>query len=103
MKFSGGSLSILLTATAVAASVFQIAPLTTANNGIQSRSFFGVAKSASNQALVNSIAAVQRGGASPDDSEDAEEEVPVELYLPGLLGATVAKKAVSCFARIGNN
>lgn len=97
MKFSGGTLSILLAATAVAASVFQNNAGTTARNGIQARSFFGVNKSTSNQALVNGVSAVPRGGSSSDDSDNSEEEVPVDLYLPGLLGATVAKKAVSYY------
>jgi len=97
MKFSGGTLSILLAATAVAASVFQNNPSTTSRNGIQARPFFGVSKAASNQALVNGISAVPRGGSSGEDSENSEEDVPVDLYLPGLLGTTVAKKAVSYF------
>jgi len=83
MRFSGGTLSLLLTATAVAASVFQNVAPVTSRNGLQNRSFFGVAK-ASNGALTNPVA-VPRGGAS--DDEDAEADVPDVLYLPGLLSA----------------
>lgn len=97
MRFSGGTLSLLLTATAVTASVFQSNAVAPNRNGLQSRSLFGVAKS-SNSALVNTIPAVPRGGA--DDSDNEAAEAPQELYLPGLLGATVGKKNVSYFLYI---
>lgn len=93
MKISGGTLSILLSATAVAASVFQNTPVVS-KNGLQSRSLFGVAKS--NYDVVNAINAIPRGG-SDSESDNAEADVPEVLYLPGLLGATVGKKTVSSF------
>jgi len=92
MRFSGRTLSLLLTATAVAASVFQQGSPATSRNGLEKRSLFGVVKS-SNGALTNPLV-VPRGGS---DSEDAEQDVPEVLYLPGLLSATVAKKIVSFF------
>lgn len=97
MRFSGGTLSLLVTATTVTASVFQSNAVAPNRNGLQSRSLFGVAKS-SHSALVNTIPAVPRGGA--DDSDNETAEAPQELYLPGLLGATVGKKNVSYFLYI---
>ena len=98
MRFSGGTLSLLLTATAVAASVFQSTPVTS-RNSLQTRSVFGVAKT-SNLGFLNTLA-VPRGGAAAaaaDESDDADAEVvPEVLYLPGLLSASVSKKSVRSF------
>ena len=93
MRFNGGTLSLLLSATAVAASVFQNTPIAGSKNGLQRHSLFGVSK-ATNVGIQNTLS-VPRGGASDDESEDAEADIPEVLYLPGLLGATVAKKTVS--------
>ena len=83
MRFSGGTLSLLLTATAVAASVFQPNqnPSSIHAHGSRStQSLFGVASSKldANVALSEGIVAVPRGGSvatddADEDAEDAEE------------------------------
>ena len=93
MRFSGGTLSLLLSATVVAASVFQNPAVVNPNNGVNRRSLFGLAR-ASNGVLTNPNV-VPRGGASDDEGE-SEADVPEVLYLPGLLTSSVAKITVSC-------
>lgn len=97
MRFSGGTLSLLFSATVVAASVFQNPAVVNPNNGVQRRSLFGLAR-ASNGVLTNPNV-VPRGGAS-DDEDDSEADVPEVLYLPGLLTSSVAKINVSCLQRL---
>lgn len=123
MKFSSQSLSILLLARAVSSSVFSknnllLQPSLHASNN-SNQNLFGVKKNSffNNKYLVenelshvsdNRIAhAIPRGGAavsalSDDENEDEKQDdskqandVPPELYLPGLLSASVTKKNVS--------
>jgi len=90
MKFTGGTLSLLLSATAVAASVFQSTPGLSSQTGLAHRSgLFGLTSS-SNTGISNTLV-VPRGGAT-SDSEDADDDTPEVLYLPGLLDANVSTK-----------
>lgn len=92
MKFTGGTLSLLLSATVVAASVFQNAPGLSSQSGLTQRSgLFGVTSS-SNTGIANTLV-VPRGGAD-SDSEEADDDTPEVLYLPGLLDANVSTKNV---------
>ena len=90
MKFGGGTLSLILTATAVAASTFNNVPVAKSRI-LQKRTLFGVGMT-SNIQFRNPIE-FPRGGAF--DDEDEEADIRKVLYLPGLLGASVLKKAVS--------
>lgn len=115
MKFCSQSLSILLLARAVSSSVFTKNSLQPALHASANKQYpFGVKKNSvlnrylvehqsshvSNDRIAN---VVPRGGAqasasSDDEHEDdskQENDTPPELYLPGLLSASVTKKNVS--------
>lgn len=112
MKFSSGSLSVLLMATAVASSVISNTLSTSLSRTRMSTgtsmdlgrsSLFGVRKAFLAHEATN-IISIPRGGAastsiqeeeSEDEQNQEQEETAAvpELYLPGLLSATVAKKS----------
>lgn len=112
MKFSSGSLSVLLMATAVASSVISNTLSTSLSRTRMSTgtsmdlgrsSLFGVRKAFLAHEAAK-IISVPRGGAastnvqeeeSEDEQNQEQEETAAvpELYLPGLLSATVAKKS----------
>ncbi len=92
MRFTGGTLSLLLSATAVAASIYNNAP-GIASTSVSRSGLFGVVGSSSSGVLgLSKTLSVPRGGASEEEASDSEQ--PVELYLPGLLTANVSRKTV---------
>jgi hypothetical protein len=102
MRFCQGTVAFLLAAaaTTITASITPqkslSSPFLPHSNTQNPKGIFGIQK---HQAHSIATSTVPRGGAVAeevtDEDESETEDVPVKLYLPGLLNASVLKKTVS--------